>query len=52
MTWILAIYMMVPGDHPKLIGWSEHSTEMACVYDATHMRPLPKGEFWRCLVQS
>jgi hypothetical protein len=51
MTWILAIYMSIPGDHPKLMGWSEYSNKAACVYAGNHLRPLPKPETWRCLEQ-
>jgi hypothetical protein len=51
MTWILLIWISLPGGDHKTWGWAEYSNKAACEYAGKKLK-LPKQDHWQCLEQS
>lgn len=50
MTWVLMIFLTLPGGGKQLIGWGEYSNLVACSSAGSHL-VLPKNDTWRCVQQ-
>jgi hypothetical protein len=51
MTWVLMIFFSMPGIEPRLVGWAEYSTRVACEDAGSHLK-LSKKDTWRCVQES